>query len=506
MASQETEKTTLVNNSEDFETMLNESIENLNSNFKKGDVVVGKISSINESHIIISIGQKQDALAEIGDYLENGVLPLKVGEEIKGFIVKMVDDQITISKSLNRSHGNKVLVKEAFTKKIPVKGKVIESLKGGYSVDVFGIRAFCPLSHIDLHGNEKPEAYINNTYDFLIIEFEKGSIILSRKSILSAETEEKKEKFFSRINVGDVVKGKVVRVTTYGAFIDLGGFEGLLHISELSWTHINKANEVINVGDEIDVKILKIENDKISLSYRALHENPMLVAMNKLKIGDTVTCKVIRHGSFGSFVEIEKGVEGLIPISLISQKRINKPSEVLNIGDEIKAKILKLDTENLKISLTLREEVVNPWVIDGADLQIGMELNGVIENITDHGAFIKVKNTLTGLMPQFKMKRAKLNLKQENIGDEIQVRVASFDIKSQRLSLEPLFMPELEVRTSDRKETRDNKDSREIREPREPRERQENRKQNRDYSQDQDWKKYATNYQSVPEDNPFNDL
>ena len=497
MTSQETEKATQTNNSEDFETMLNESIQSLNINYKKGDVVVGKISSINESHIIISMGQKQDALAEIGDYLENGELLLKVGDEIKGFIVKMIDDQITISKSLNRSHGNKVLIKEAFTKNIPVKGKVTEALKGGYSVDVFGVRAFCPLSHIDLYGNEKPEVYLNNTYDFMIIEFDKSSTILSRKNFLTAEHEEKKEKFFSKINTGDTVKGKVVRITTYGAFVDLGGFEGLLHISELSWTHIAKASDIVNVGEEIDVKILKIDDEKISLSLKALQENPLLNAMNRLKIGDTVSCRVIRHGNFGSFVEIEKGVEGLIPLSAISSKRINRPSDVLSIGDEIKAKITKLDMDTLKISLSLKDEIVNPWDTQGPELHQGMELLGVIENITDHGAFIKVNNSIIGLLPQFKIRKAKLNLRQENIGDAIQVRISQVDLKAQRLSLEPLNMPDLEIRTPER---RDFKDSRE------PREKQENRRQNRDYSQDQDWKKYATNYQSVPEDNPFNDL
>ena len=497
MTSQETENTAQVNNSEDFNDMLNESIKKINTAFKKGDVVVGTISSINESHIIISIGQKQDAYAEIGDFLENGEMPYKVGDEIKGFIVKMMDDQITISKSLNRSHGNKVLVKEAFVKKIPVKGKVIGTLKGGYSIDVFGLKAFCPLSHIDVYANEKPEVYLNNTFDFLIIEFEKGSIVLSRKNLLVSELEEKKEKFFSKIKMGDILKGKVIKITNYGAFIDLGGYEGLLHISELSWNHVESANEVISVGDEIDVKIMKIDSDRISLSIKELHENPMQAAINKLKIGDLVNCKVLRHGSFGSFVEIEKGVEGLIPISMISNNKINKPSEVLNIGDEIQARILRLDEKNLKISLTLKDEAVNPWDVDGIGLEQGMELVGIIDSISDHGAFIKVNNSLIGLMPQSKIRRAKLGLSQNNVGEEIEVRIASVDIKARRLSFEPLYLPILEVKKTEPKETKSFK---------EPKVKPENKKTKKDYTQDNDWQKYATNYQSVPEDNPFNDL
>ena len=504
MTNQETEKTTQKNNnSEDFETMLDESMKNLNTKLKKGDVIVGNISSINESHIIISMGVKQDAYAEIGDYLEDGKLPYSVGDEIKGFIVKMNDDQITISKSLNRSHGNKVLVKEAFAKKIPVKGKVTETVKGGYSVDVFGIRAFCPISHIDLNFTEKPEFYLGSTFDFEIIEYERNNIILSRKNLLAKELEDKKEKFFSKVKVGDIINGKVARITNFGAFVEIGGFEGLLHISELSWNHVEKTEELLSIDQDIDVKVIGIEGDKISLSIKALQENPMKLAINNLHEGDMVTCRVLRHENFGSFVEIEKGVEGLIPISLMSNRRINQPSEVLNIGDELEARIVKLDPKNLKISLSLKEAVINPWETEAADLKQGQELIGIVENISEHGIFIKVNNSLTGLMPQSKVKRAKLELTNENIGDEIEVRVSNIDPKAQRLSLEPLNMPAPEPRRNEKSDFKGNKDTKDTKE------RNSNRdfkKSSKDHTQDSDWQKYATNYQSVPEDNPFNNL
>ena len=492
MHDQETDKTTLEENSEDFELMLDKSMETLNTTYKLGDVVNGTISSINESHIIISIGQKEDAFAEIGDYLEDGVLNLKVGDIIKGFVVKMVEDQITISKSLNRSHGNKMMIKEAFTKNIPIKGKVTEATKGGFSVDVLGVRAFCPVSQMDIGPVEKSDTYLNNVYEFSIIEYDKGNIILSRRNLLAVAYEEKKNLFFSSLNVGEIVKGRVARFAAFGAFVDLGGFEGLIHISELSWYHIETAGEAVSLGEEVEVKILKIEGEKISLSRKALIENPLHIAMNNLKVGDTVSCKVLRHGSFGSFVEIEKGVEALIPISLMSNKRISQPSEVLTIGDTVEAKIAKLDLTNMKISLTMREEIINPWETDALDLQQGMELVGIIESVSDHGAFIKVKGSLIGLMPQSKIRRAKLNLKAENIGEEIEVRISSIDVKLQRLSLEPLTMPTLEVEKYERPERK--------------RERLDDRKSNSDTSQDNDWQKFSVNYQSVPEDNPFNEL
>ncbi|MCL1827606.1 MAG: S1 RNA-binding domain-containing protein, partial [Candidatus Cloacimonetes bacterium] len=221
-------------NTEEFATMLDESIQNLNTHQVKGDRVVGKISGITESHILISLGVKQDAVAEIGDYMEDGVFNYKVGDDIKGFIVRMSDDQITVAKGLNRSHGNKVLIKEAHEKQIPIKGKVLGVVNKGFAVEVFGVRAFCPFVHIDLFSTDDHTKYVNNTYDFEIIELTKNSAILSRKTLLAKEASEKEEKFFATYKVGDIVKGIVLRVAKFGAFLDLGGYEGLLHDIELS--------------------------------------------------------------------------------------------------------------------------------------------------------------------------------------------------------------------------------------------------------------------------------
>ena len=497
MVNQETENKKQNDSSEDFGSMLDESMKNLNTSLKKGDVVTGTVSSINEAHIIISLGVKQDAYAEIGDYMENGVVSYKVGDEIKGFVVRMNDDQITIAKSLNRTYGNKILIRDAFKKQIPVKGKIIDSIKGGYQVEVFGIKAFCPYSQIDIIPADKPELYKNNTYDFEIIEYEKGNIILSRKSLLTKQFEENKAEFFSKINEGDTIKGKVVRITNFGAFIDLGGFEGLLHISELSWNHVERIDDVLSVGEEKEVKILKLDSDRISLSIRALQENPFVSVMEKYKIGDMVKCKVLRNENFGSIVVLDEGVEGFIPKAFLSNKHVNKPSDILSVNDEIEARIIRFDDKNNRVSLSLKEDVVDLWDTEGVDLKQGQEHVGMIEHISDHGAFIKIKNGITGLMPISKIKRAKLEINNDSIGTEIEVRIANIDHKSQRLSLEPLSLPALEPRKTERKEGADPKKPKDPNRPNRP---------SRDYTQDNDWQKYATNYQSVPEDNPFNDL
>jgi small subunit ribosomal protein S1 len=531
---QDTEKPT-PDGTEDFKTMLDDSMSNLNAQPKKGDVTSGKISSITESHIIISLGVKQDGYAEIGDYLENGKLPYKVGDDIKGFIVKMTDDQIVISKSLNRSHGNKLLVREAFEKQIPVKGKVIEVKKGGFSIDVFGVKGFCPLSHIDLFMNEAPENFLHNTYDFEIIEFDKGNVILSRKKLIAKTISEKKEQFFSKVKVGDIIKGTVIRITNFGAFMELGGYEGLMHISEVSWSHINKIHDIINIGDELDVKILAIDGEKISLSLKALQENPILHAIKQLKVGDDVKCIPLRHEKFGTFVSIvgdesqalPQGVEGLIPISLMGQQRARrtKPSSFsypFQIGDEIVARIVKIDEQNHKISLSLQSDDLSNWEKNTADLVNGQELMGTIDNISKHGVFVKINDTVTGLMPQSKVKKAKLDITEENIGEQIEVRISNINAESHRISLEPTSLPALPEggfspyspdgdKSRLPRGRRDGFRGKDNSSPsgsfsRDKRPRADRTKADKENTVDSDWTKYATNYQSVPEDNPFNKL
>jgi small subunit ribosomal protein S1 len=482
-------------------------------NLKKGDVVVGKISAVTESHIILSLGVKQDGCAEIGDYLENGKLPYKVGDEIRGFIVRMTDDQITVSKGLNRSQGNRVLIKDAFESHIPVKGKVLETRKGGFAVDVLGIRAFCPSSHIDVLVNEKPETYLNNTYDFQIIENNKAGIIVSRKILLSKEMADRKEKVFANINVGDIVKGRVVRIAKFGVFVDLGGYEGLLHISELSWSHIGHAEEVLKMDEEIDVKVIGMSSEKISLSIKALTDNPLKSIVENLSVDDIVKCKVIRHEKFGSFVQMDDGVEGLIPISQMIFKKnrgghkFRNPADILKLGDEIMARIIKIDRETLKISLAMQAETHDVWFREIADFETGQVITGVIDNISNFGLFVKVRENVTGLIPMSVIRRAKLNFTSENSGQEIEVRIARIDTEMHRLSLEPLDMPPAEPferKPYEKKPPRQNRSD--VSRPRSDKKPRTDNRTDKDHSTDSDWTKYATNYQGVPEDNPFNDL
>lgn len=481
-----------IQENEDFGAMLEQNLNQVNFNLKKGDVVEGEVVSITESHINISLGQKQDVYAELGDYMNDGVLEIKAGDKIKGFIVKMTENEIVVAKSLNASHGNKKLVREAFEKNIPVKGKVTQAVKGGFSVDVLGIRAFCPISHIDATPNSDPAQFIGNVFDFDIIEFEKNNnIIVSRKALAQKNASAAKNKRLEEINVGDIITGKVLRLTSFGAFIDIDGLEGLLHISEFSWERIEKADDVLTLGQEISVKVIRKENDKISLSIKATLENPMIGAMDDLNEGMIVSCKILRHENFGSFVEIKPGVEGLIPLSLMTSRKIKHPSNVLNIGDVVEAKIVKLDKNENKISLSIRDLEVNPWDTISELFQVNQEVEGTIESVNDFGAFIKVSEGLVGLLPKSKIARAKLKLSTKEIGTTMIVKISGIDENARRISLEPLNMPEWEDRSA---------------QPRENKPRRDKRHNDRDNFRDDMVKKNDAGYQGVPEDNPFNIL
>lgn len=435
---------------EDFEHMLEESLINIKQ-LEVGDKVSGEILNITDSYIFVSLGGKRDAYAEKVNYFDkSGNLPYKVGDTLDGYVVKCTDTETLIAKSLISV--NIELLHDAFEEKIPVKGKVQSMTKGGYIVDVSDVKVFCPLSHIDSKRVVEPKKYMNEVYDFRVIDFKDNgrNIVVSRRAILDEAKEKQKQETLENLEVGSVVQGKVTRLTNFGAFIDLGGVDGLLHISQFSWVRIDSPSEILNIGDEIKAKIIKMHGEKISLSMKALQENPIDAAMKELKEGDIVSCRVVRNLPFGSFVEIKAGVEGLIPISELARgRRINNPSEVVTEGELVEAQILKINPENHKISLSLKALQPDPWdniedIISEDDI-----VAGTIENVVSFGAFIKISEGVTGLLPSAKMKLAGIKLDKSKVGEEYKVRVVRIDTDSRRISLEPTNMPESATESKD---------------------------------------------------------
>jgi small subunit ribosomal protein S1 len=307
------------------------------------------------------------------------------------------------------------------------------------------------------------------------------NIIVSRKALMEKEMAEMKEETMKKLEVGAVLTGVVSRIADFGAFVDLGGIDGLLHISQLSWVKVDNPRDVVKIGDEIQVKVIGIDGDKIALSMKELQPDPMIKALEELKEDDIVKCRILRNESFGSFCEIKPGVEGLIPISeMLRGSRVNDPSEVVSIGDYVEAQIIRINREERKISLSLKALKDDPWETIDDHLKEGEEIEGVIESITNFGVFVRVQEGLTGLLPKSKIARSSFKFSEEDIGNKVTLRVQQIDIAKRRISLEPL-----EMSPSSGDFVRSSGDTRKPK---------------------QDWKKYVNNAQEVPEDNPFSDL
>ena len=460
---------------EDFEKMLDESLVNT-QDADVGDEITGEIIKITNEYIFISLGGKMDAFAEKKEYFDKeGNLPYEIGDEITGYVISKSDEETVISKSFNKAYSSKAILKDAYEKKIPVNGKVTSAIKGGFSVDLLGIRAFCPVSHLDIKRVVDSSEYIGRTFDFEVIEYSNRgrNIVVSRKTLLKKAQAEKRKETMEKVEVGAELEGEVTRITTYGAFVDLGGVEGLLHISELSWKRVETPTEIINLHDKIKVKVIKINGKRISLSLKALEPHPFDIATSELNVGDKITGKIVKNQPFGSFIEIRPGVEGLIPISEMARgRRIIHPSDILDVGEEVEAEVIKVNPEKRKISLSLKALQPDPWDNVDNHIKVDNDYLGEIENVTNFGAFIHLAGGLVGLLPKSKFKRAGIQLSKDDIGEKIEVRVTNIDKENQRIALIPVTKDKEKMKEL----TKDN------------------------------WRRYAKERNRIPDDNPFKDL
>lgn len=487
---------------EEYLRMLEESFQTT-AEFKKGDVVEAPIISIGDNHMILSLGGKFDAYAENGEFAdEKGELPYAVGDTLKGYIVDSNDQGFVIGKSLTKQYVDKQSLLDAFERKIPVAGKVYSVTKGGFNVDVLGARAFCPISQMSMRGGDANIDYIGKTLDFMVIECSDNCrrVVVSRRQLLEAEENERKAEALKKLEIGSVVTGKVMRMTSFGAFVDLGGIEGLMHVSEISWQHVVKPQDVLKQGQEVEVKILDIKGEKLSLSMKALMENPFEQLVKEIKEGDTINCRILRLHNFGAFAEIKPGVEGLIPVSEMSRNRsVSHPREMLKEGDFVEVQVLRIDADTQKISLSLRALQADPW--DQIDEVVTLEtpFTGKVESVTNFGVFVTIAEGITGLLPRSRV-RDKDNFKP---GDEVELMVTAIDREGHRLTLDytdrqPGELVEQRRRSDDRRSD-ERRDSREPYDPSRPRRGGRSRA-------DEEWRRYASQKQDTSDDNPFKDL
>lgn len=344
-----------------FEEMLNESFKTLHN----GSVVKGSVIRVTDNEVFVNLGYKADGVIEKSEFSNDANINLKnevsVGDEIEVFVIKVNDGDGNVVLSRKRLEMNKGFdeLEEAFNNKSILKGKIVDVIKGGLIANINNVRVFVPSSQISNKFVQDLNSFKGKEFDFNIIEFNKSKrrIIAGRRDLVQSMEDEAKAKVYENIKVGDKLEGTVSRIVDFGAFVDLGGVDGLIHISELSWGRVKKVSDVLKEGDKVAVYVLEVNQDKnkISLSLKDSEKNPWVLAKDKYKISDVVEGKVVRLVDFGAFVELEEGVDGLVHISQICQKHIAKPEEALSIGQVVKAKVTEIDTDNKKISLSIKE-------------------------------------------------------------------------------------------------------------------------------------------------------
>jgi small subunit ribosomal protein S1 len=428
----------------DFAKYLDECHE-IKTAIEEGDVVTGKVIAITHSDLIIDIKYKSEGVVSKEEFMDNrGNLKVKIGDEVEVLVEVKEDQNGRIRLSHSRAASMKIWekIEEAYKNNDIIKGKVVERVKGGLAVDI-GIRAFLPGSLIDTHPVKNLDSFIGEEIEVKVIKSNKkrGNIVLSRKIILDEENQVKKHETLKTLKEGDVLKGTVKNITSYGAFIDLGGIDGLLHITDMSWGRIAHPSELFVVGDEIEVKVLAFdrEQEKVSLGYKQKTADPWEKVQEKYPAGEKANGKVTSITDYGAFVELEEGIEGLIHISEMSwDKKIKHPSKIVGIGDNIQAVVLEIDKDNRKISLGLKQTEPNPWEKIAKKYEAGQIIEGKVRNITNFGAFVAIEDGVDGLIHVSDISYTKrINHPSEVLkkGDVVKARILNIDSENQQISL-----------------------------------------------------------------------
>jgi len=373
--------------------------------FAEGEVVTGKIISIDKDHILVDIGYKSEGQIKINEFIdEDGNLNANLGDPVDVMVEWWDDEEERVVLSKEKAAKVKVWeeIKKSYDEDGTVEGVILNRVKGGFSVDI-GVQAFLPGSQADLRPIRNLDEMVGKTFTFKILKYnrKRSNIVLSRRVILEQEREQKRAETLAAIEEGKIVDGIVKNITEYGVFVDLGGVDGLLHITDISWGRVKHPSELFAVGDEITVKILNldIERERVSLGMKQLTPDPWSTATEKYPIGSRINGRVVSLTDYGAFVELEEGVEGLIHVSEMSwTRKIRHPSKVVSVGEEVEAVVLDIKPENRRISLGMKQVVPNPWDVISEKYPVGTTIEGKIKNITDFGLFIGIDEGIDGLV------------------------------------------------------------------------------------------------------------
>ena len=375
------------------------------SSIKEGEVSRGVVLSIDDEFVQVDIGFKSEGLVPSWEFMtDDGEMTIKVGDEVDVLVEvsEGIDGRVVLSKE--KAERLKIWdeISNAFESDQAVEGTVISRVKGGLSVDI-GVKAFLPGSQVDLRPVRNLEALIGERTSFKIIKFNKrrGNIVLSRRALLETERRRLRESTLTTLDTGQIVDGVIKNLTDYGAFIDLGGIDGLLHITDMSWGRINHPSELFQVGDEIKVKVLKFdaESERVSLGLKQIQPDPWVDAAMRYPIGQRLSGKVVSLTDYGAFIELEAGIEGLVHVSEMSwTKRIKHPSKVVSVADVVEAVVLDVDERARKISLGMKQTEENPWTVIEEQYPVNSVVEGTVRNITNFGVFIGLEEGIDGLV------------------------------------------------------------------------------------------------------------
>ena len=421
-------------------------------NLTEGEIVVGRVIGITSNSVIVDVGYKSEGLIPVEEFTDrDGNVQVEIGEEVDVLLEKTEDleGHVLLSRTKAQRMRKWTEVERAYKEGKVVRGRIIERIKGGLTVDV-GLRAFLPGSLVDIKPVKNLEALRGQEMDFKVISLDRrrNNIVLSRKAVLEKELEKKKAETLKRLEEGARLRGVAKNITDYGVFIDLGGIDGLLHITDISWGRVNHPSEHFSVGDEVEVVVLKFDPDteRVSLGYKQKSEDPWTLVDKKYPIGSRVRGRVVSLVDYGAFVEIEEGVEGLIHVSEMSwTKKVVNPAKILEVGDDVEAIVSELDMDQRRISLSLRQTERNPWEELSDSHPEGSVIEGKVRNLTEFGAFVEITEGIDGLIHVSDMswtKRVKHPSEVLKKGDTVRARITHIDVENQRVSLSiKEFMP-----------------------------------------------------------------
>jgi small subunit ribosomal protein S1 len=431
-------------NEESFEKLYLESLKK-EREIKEGAVLPGRIIKVGKDFVTVDIGYKSEGQLPVSEFLDHeGKMTAQVGDTIDVFLEGTEDEEGLVILSKEKADKLKIWeeIAAACENGDVVEGKIISRVKGGVCVDI-GVKAFLPGSQIDLTPVRDLDGLMGKTFQFKIIKFNKmrGNIVLSRRTLLEKERESQRSETLKVLEEGSLMKGTVKNITDYGAFIDLGGIDGLLHITDISWKRINHPSEVLKVGEQLDVKVLKYDHEKerVSLGLKQITDDPWMEADLKYPKNSRVKGKVVSLTEYGAFIEVEAGIEGLIHVSEMSwTKRVKHPSAILQVTQEVEAIVLDMDTENRRMSLGLKQTQPNPWDDLLKKYPPGTRLRGKIRNITDFGIFLEVEEGIDGLVHVSDLSWSSKIKNPHDLykkGDEIEAVVLNVDPSAERFSL-----------------------------------------------------------------------